>query len=70
MINIEKMLGGLETGQAQVFMNISMFPLLRAECQKSDYIMLDEALKTGNVEITEILEGGSVPETSVLEQGG
>jgi hypothetical protein len=69
LINIEKMLAGLETGQAQVFMNISMFPLLRAEFQKSDYIMLDEALKTGNVEISEISEGGSVPELQFLNKG-
>ena len=69
MINIEEMMGGLEIGQPHVFNNISMFPLLRAKANESEYIMLDEALNAGTVEITEISEDGSVPNLMFLNKG-
>jgi hypothetical protein len=67
--NIEEMLDGVEAGQRQVFKNVCMFPLLRAECKNRNYIMLDEALENGTVEITEISDSGSVPNLRFLNNG-
>ena len=49
-------------GEAQVFKNLAVFPLLSGVESKADYSTLAEALKGGQVRVTEVSAGGAVPE--------
>jgi len=57
-------LASVELGVPVTVDNLTMIPLLARQPgePKIDYIVLDEAMATGEVEITEISEAGSVPD--------
>jgi len=63
--NIKALLEGLKIGRKQSHGNLAMFPVLSAYSPDIDYLLLDEALKSGVIEIAEVEKEGSVPELRV-----
>lgn len=61
---INETLMELVLGQATVFENLAVYPLLSTKQNPVDYLTLDEALEQGGAVVTEVSEGGSVPELS------
>jgi hypothetical protein len=59
---IQESLAGLKIGAPQVHLNLALFPLLGKDEQKSDYVLLDEALERNLARVTEVSKGGNVPE--------
>lgn len=62
-------LSGLTLGQSQTFRNLTVFPLIGEDHQRS-YLLLDEALEQGLAEITEVSQGGSVPTLAFENKSG
>jgi hypothetical protein len=64
-------LASVELGVPVTVDNLTMLPLLARHPRepKIDYIVLDEAMTTGEVEITEISDEGSVPDLRVINRG-
>jgi hypothetical protein len=58
-------LAGLELGEAQTHVNLTLFPLLGDGDSTPDYLLLDEALDRHLVRVTEVSTGGSVPELAL-----
>ncbi len=66
MTAINEALANIRLGEAQVFQNLQITPLLAFEPLKADYLTLDEAHEKGLATVTEVSESGSVP-TLLLE---
>ena len=66
MTAINKALGNIDLGVAQVFENLTVTPLLAPSAESTDYLTLDDAQSRGLATVTEISEAGSVP-TLLLE---
>ena len=62
-------LNTVEMGEAFVFRNMEMVPLIGKGGTDLDYLTLDEALKSRNAHITEVSENGTVPELAFLNEG-
>jgi hypothetical protein len=58
-------LAGLTLGEAQVFRNLALFPLLGDDESGPGYVLLDEALERQFVRVTEVSTQGSVPELAL-----
>lgn len=54
--------------EPQTFRNVTVMPLFSNILNENQYLLLDEALKTGKFKIKEVSEGGSVPELSVINE--
>ena len=65
---IKDTLEQVKIGEAVVFQNLTMFPLLGGQDRKADYLVLDEALKLHLARVTEVSEGGSVPELRFVNE--
>ncbi len=63
---LQKTLSQLKWGEAQVFHNLTLFPLLDGDGSGPEYLMLGEALKQKAITVGETSEGGSVPELKVV----
>lgn len=62
-------LAGIRLGSAQTHENLTLLPLLTAAEAAVEYVSLDDALKSGQVEIAEIHEAGSVENIRVVNRG-
>jgi len=58
----------LALGEAQIYRNIVVFPLLGPDAGPAPYLTLGEALSGHCLTVTEVSEGGSVPELKVISQ--
>ena len=65
---VQSALSQLSLGHAQSFANMALFPLISAQADAPDYLVLEEALHGNLGHITEISEGGSVPELAFENQ--
>lgn len=54
-------LNGLRLGEAQVYRNLAIFPLMGDDGAPANYMLLDEALEKNLAEVTEVSQSGSVP---------
>lgn len=60
----------LELENPTVFENLAVFPLISGDIRSErDYLLLDEAIESGQLTIEEISEGGSVPQLKVTNSG-
>jgi hypothetical protein len=59
---IESVLRSVSVGEAQVFQNLAVFPLLSDTAVEPDYVPLAEALRSGQTKVTEVSSAGAVPE--------
>ena len=61
---------GIQVGQACVYRNLTVFPLLGSSEAATGYLTLDEALAMKCAQITEVSESGSVPELKFVNSSG
>jgi hypothetical protein len=66
MTAINTVLNNISVGEAQVFENLQITPLLAPAPLTADYLTLEEAQEQGLATVTEVSESGSVP-TLLLE---
>ncbi len=60
----------LQVENPTVFENLAVFPLISEDIHSErDYLMLEEAIESGQLAIEEISEGGSVPQLKVTNSG-
>ncbi|MBI3448162.1 MAG: hypothetical protein HY049_04485 [Acidobacteria bacterium] len=62
-------LASILIGSPQVHENLTLLPLLASRETPVEYVSLDDALKSGQVEIAEIHEAGSVQNIKVVNRG-
>lgn len=65
MKNMESVLNNLVVGNAQVFGDLTFYPILGTSNSPTDLVGLEEAIESGAVEVTEVSEHGHVPELKV-----
>ncbi len=63
---VETYIAELRTAELQVYKNMAVLPLLKANGGAPDFLLLDQALEQGLIQVTEISKGGSVPELNVI----
>lgn len=66
---LAKFLQQVQIGSPQAHGNLSIYPLRTPNGHQRGYRILDEALKTGEIEVKEVNESGSVPSLSVHNTG-
>ena len=59
---VNEALNRLQFAEAQVFKNITLFPLITTQSEPRAYLFLDEAIPRGLARVTEVSEAGRVPE--------
>ena len=59
----------IRVGQAIRHESLSVFPLFTEAGRQPDYLLSDEAIRSGTVVVEEVSEGGSVPELLVENRG-
>lgn len=62
---VKEYLAQAAIGEAQVYKNLVMYPLISPYDDGVDYLLLDEALEQGVVQVTEVSKDGSVPDLKV-----
>ena len=62
MKEIAESLAGLKLGSPQVWLNLSLYPLISGEDEAPAYVLLDDALEKNLARVTEVSGAGSVPE--------
>ena len=62
MKEIAESLAGLALGSPQVWLNLSLYPLISGKDEAPAYVLLDDALEKNLARVTEISGAGSVPE--------
>ncbi len=65
---VEKLLDRVELEDAQVFENMTVFPLCLANGKAPEYLTLGEAMEKDVLEVEEVDEGGSVPELRAVNE--
>ena len=70
---VKTMLEQMEVGEGIEIGPLTLFPLLSEndgdEKDETDYLLLDEAIESKQIEITEVDKSGSVPELRVVNSG-
>ena len=66
---IKDHLSAIEIGEPSHYQNLTFFPLKGSNGRKSDFILLDSAIKKGVAEVREISESGSVPNVNLINKG-
>ncbi len=66
---VKSRLQSVQLGEAQVYKNIAIVPLLTSADGTYQYRTLGEALGAGDMTVTEVSAGGSVPELLVVNRG-
>jgi hypothetical protein len=73
MDTVKTMLEQMEVGEGIDVGPLTLFPLLSEndgdEKDETDYLLLDEAIESKQIEITEVDKSGSVPELKVINSG-
>jgi hypothetical protein len=69
MQGIVDALKNVRMGDAIVYRNLTVFPLLGDAATAGEYVTLDEALEQKSAVVTEVSEGGSVPELKFVNSG-
>lgn len=69
MTIISDQIGGVQLGDAQQFLNLTIFPLTREVTGDPIYLTLAEALEQDKVRVREISDSGSVPELKLDNPG-
>ncbi len=65
---VEKLLDRVELGDAQVFENMTVFPLCLDNGKAPEYLTLGEAMEKKVLKVEEVDEGGSVPELKAVNE--
>jgi hypothetical protein len=65
---VEKLLEKVEFGDAQVFENMTVFPLCLTNGKAPEYLTLGEAMEKEVLKVEEVDEDGSVPELRALNE--
>lgn len=66
---LELFLTGTKLARKQHYGNLTLFPLLLPGAFDPYYLILDEAIESGNIRVTEVDEGGHVPELLLINNG-
>jgi hypothetical protein len=61
-------LEGLNLGEAQLYRDLCVFPVLARGSEGPDYLTLEEAVEADLITVTEVSEGGSVPHLKVVSR--
>ena len=59
----------LTVGEALIYKNLALFPLIGTHGSLINYVTLDETLASGDARVTEVSNGGSVPELAFVNVG-
>ena len=65
---VAEFLNSTRVGEAQVFGNLTLHPLLRDDDAELDYALMDDAIKEGFARITEVSDEGSIPELKFVNE--
>ena len=68
MSEVAECLSRVKLGEAQSFLNLTLFPLTVKDPAEATYRLLDEALELGCARIAEVSEAGSVPELELINE--
>lgn len=69
MEQIRLFMENVKPARKQVFRNLTVFPLLKADDGRQDYLTLEQALEKESIRITEKGEHGQVPELVLINSG-
>ncbi len=67
--DLKDMLANVVLGEALHHHNLTLFPIYTPNGHEAEYLLLAEALATGNAEVREMSESGSVPELLLANLG-
>jgi hypothetical protein len=65
---IDNFIDALKIGDAQIYRNLTVYPLYSETSGGNGFMLLDDALETKRFVVTEVDEAGNVPELKVINQ--